>query len=165
MHISSRSSVAYAAVAAALATALAGCGGGSSGGGDDATSSAPLSRSEIIAKANAICAAEETAGEKITPPDSTTIQDAKVAAAYFDQVDPLISETTNKLAALKPDDEVAADWNAFVDLRKEFSATMHTIRTKADNADRSGLQDLQNLSTDDLAAAADKVGANTSNES
>src|SRR5689334_15813694 len=109
MHISSRSSVAYAAVVAALGTALAGCGGGSSGGG-------ALSRDQIITQANAICAAEESAGEKIEPPSS--IQDAEAAAAYFDQVDPLISSTTNKLAALKPDDEVAADWNAFITLRK-----------------------------------------------
>ncbi|HVX69207.1 MAG TPA: hypothetical protein VHA79_05895 [Mycobacteriales bacterium] len=146
---------------AAVGAALAGCGGGSSGGG--AASGAALTRAQIIEQANTICAAEETAGEKIPTPDD--IQDAKQAAAYFDQVDPLISSTTDKLAALQPDSEVAGDWNAFISLRKSFTAKMHAIRDKADAADRSGLQDLQNLSTDDLAAAADKVGAKTCNES
>jgi hypothetical protein len=161
MHIPSRFSVANAALAAVLATTLSGCGGGSSGG--DTGGNTALSRAEIITKANAICAAEESAGEKIPPPSN--IQDAKQAAAYFDQVDPLISSTTEQLAALKPDDEVAADWNAFIDRRKEFTTTIHTIRTKADAADRSGLEDLNNLSTSDLEAAADKVGAKTCNES
>ena len=160
-HISTRSSVAFTLTVAALATALAGCGGSSSGGGD--TGNAALTRAQLITQANTICAAEETAGEKIPTPDD--IQDAKQAAAYFDQVDPLISSTTDKLAALKPDSEVAGDWNAFIALRKSFTAKMHEIRGKADAADRSGLQDLQNLSTDDLAAAADKVGAKTCNES
>jgi hypothetical protein len=160
-HLSNRSSVAWTVTIAALGAALAGCSSGSSSGGD--TSGATLTRAQIITQADSICAAEETAGEKIPTPDD--IQDAKQAAAYFDQVDPLISSTTDKLAALKPDSEVAGDWDAFIALRKSFTAKMHEIRGKADAADRSGLQDLQKLSTDDLAAAADRVGAKTCNES
>ena len=159
MHISRRTSVAYALTVATLGAALAGCGGGSSGGGT--TGGGALSRDQIVEKANAICAAEASAGEAI--PQPSNIQDADQAAAYFDQVDPLISSTTTKLAALKPDSDVAADWNAYVALRKEFATLMHTVREKADAADRTGLQDLQNSQdlTTRVEAAATKVGADT----
>jgi hypothetical protein len=159
-HISTRSVLAYAMTVAALGATLAGCGGSSSGGGDD-SAGATLARADLVEQANAICAAEETEGEKIEPP--ANIQDADEAAAYFDQVDPLISETTDKLAALKPDSEVAADWNAFLDLRKEFTTLMHTVREKADAADRSGLDDLRSSQglTDRVKTAAEKVGADT----
>jgi hypothetical protein len=160
MHIRfSRSPIACVVIVAALGTTLAGCSGGSSGGG---SGDGALSRSQLISQANAICAAEVTAGKKIPEPDD--IQDATQAASWLDQVDPLISSTTDKLAALKPGSDVATDWDAFIRLRKSFAAKIHEIRGKADAKDRSGLQELLSLSTTDLEAAADKVGATTCEE-
>ena len=152
MHLALRTSVAVVA----LGASLAGCG--SSGG------SKALTRAQIDAAANAICTAEAKAGNAVPRPSGTDIADAQKAAAYFDQIDPIIASTTAKLDALKPDSEVSSDWNAFIAARDAFSAKMHEIRQKADKADRSGLTDLQNLSTATLAAAATKVGAASCNE-
>jgi hypothetical protein len=154
----SRLPVALAAVVAALGATLAGC----SGGGGSASSGGPLTRAQLITEANAICAAEVSAGERIPHPDD--IQDPTQAAEWLDQVDPLISSTTNKLAALQPDGSAASDWSTFIRLRKAFTNKMHEIRAKADAKDRSGLKDLLRLSTTALAAAAEKVGAKTCDE-
>lgn len=158
MHVATRRAVASALAVVALGATLAGCGSSSGGG----KSVAALSRTQLDAAANAICLAEEAAGKAVpTPSDITSAQQA---ATYFDQVDPIISGATAKLDALKPASDVSAAWEAFIAARDTFSSKMHAIREKADAADRSGLTDLQNLSTADLAAAATKVGATSCTE-
>ena len=154
MFSSSRASACLVLVT--LGAAVAGCGGSSSGGG-----SAALTKAQIDSAANTICGAEATAGQAVPTPSN--IQDATQAAAYFDQIDPIIAGATSKLVALKPDSSVAADWNAFIALRKQETTLIHTIRTKADAKDRSGLTDLQNSSAlgQQVDAAATKVGAAT----
>jgi hypothetical protein len=153
MHARARSSAAAAACALAVAT-LAGCGGSSSGGGSSA-----LTKTQLDAQANAICAAESKAGEAIPAPSN--INDATQAAAYFDKVDPVISGATAKLEALTPDSDAATDWNAFIALRKQLTALIHTVREKADAKDPSGLQDLTNSQAlgKQVDTAATKVGA------
>jgi hypothetical protein len=156
-----RSSVLATATCALAAVALAGCSGSSSGGGGG--SSSTLSKTQLDTQANAICVAEETQGKAV--PEPKDISDAKQAAAYFDLIDPIISGTTAKLEALKPASDVAADWTTFLTERTAFSTSMHDIREKADAADKSGLTELENLSTDKLAAAATAVGASSCGES
>jgi hypothetical protein len=141
------------------AVVLAGCGGGSSGGGG----SGALTKTQLDAQANAICTAEETDGKAV--PQPSDLSEATQAAAYFDKIDPIIQGTTTKLEALTPDGADAADWSTFLTDRKAFSTTMHDIREKADASDKSGLTELENLSTDQLAAAATAVGATSCDES
>jgi hypothetical protein len=147
-------------VLVALGAAAAGCGGSSSGGGGG---SSALNKAQLDAAANTICAAESTAGEAVPAPNSTSIQDAKKAAAYFDQIDPIISGATAKLVALKPDSSIATDWNAYIALRKQFSTTIHDIRQKADAADPSGLTEYAGLGVlgPKVDTAATKAGAPT----
>jgi hypothetical protein len=152
MFSSSRASACLVVVA--LGAAAAGCGGSSSGGGSSA-----LTKTQIDAKADAICTSESTAGEAVPTPSN--IQDAKQAATYFDQVDPIIANATAKLSALKPDSAVATDWNAFIAVRKQETALIHTIRMKADAKDPSGLTELQNSTalSQKVDTAATTVGA------
>jgi hypothetical protein len=155
MFTSSRASACLVLVA--FGAVAAGCGASSSGGG----SSSALSKSQIDTQANAICAAESAAGEAVPTPSN--VQDASQTAAYFDKVDPIIGHATTELAALKPDSSVATDWNAYIALRKQEAALIHTIRLKADAKDPSGLTQLQNSTAlgEKVDTAATAVGAAT----
>ena len=114
----------------AAAIALAGCGADSG-----------LSKTALDSKANAICADETTARDAIALPSN--IGDVTQAAAYFDQIVPILSGATSKLAELKPADSVTSSWEAFMSLRKQLTTTMQAIRHKADISDASGLADLK----------------------
>jgi hypothetical protein len=142
-----RATIALAAVAACLG--LAACGGS-----DD-----KLSRSELAAKADAICKTGETDAAAVTAPAS--FADANAAAAYFEQLVPLHQKQTDALAALKPDDDAKADWNAFVATQNANQKLLDTILAKAKAKDASGQQDLQAFQAKarQFAAAAKKVGS------
>jgi hypothetical protein len=139
------------AVAGAMIASLGGCGGSS---GSD-----KLSRKQIDAKASSICQAATNQGKSIKTPAS--LQDANVAAAYFDKVEPIVDKATGKLQALKPDGSVSADWTAYMKARQAAGALLKTIRHKADTKDASGLKDLQRAPAlgQKEADAARKVGA------
>jgi hypothetical protein len=132
--------------------ALAGCGG---------SSSSELNRSQIVAKANAICAATVAAGKKV--PQPSNIQDAVAAARYFDAAVPIVAKGVSQLGALKPDSSVSADYNAYTSALKASLVQLQKIQHKADAHDPSGLQDLQNFTTysQQVNAAAVKLGAKT----
>jgi hypothetical protein len=136
----------------ALGLALGACGGSSSSG---------LSRDALVKKADAICASAIAAGKGISPPAS--FQDATVAAAYFDKVEPITEDATTKLEALKADSSVSADWNAYIAARKAGLTFLQSIRHKADTKDPSGLADLRRAPAvqQRVVAAATKLGATT----
>lgn len=138
--------------AAVLSLALGACGGSSSSG---------LSRDALVKKANAICASAIAEGKGISQPAS--FQDANVAAAYFDKIEPITADATTKLEALKADSSVSADWNAYIAARKAGLTLLQTIRHKADTKDPSGLRDLQRAPAvqQRVIAAANKLGATT----
>ena len=139
-----------AVVIAALGIGIAGCGGGSS----------TLSRAKIDAKANAICKqSRKDAGS--TAPSLQQLQDASVAARYFDRIAPIVQKRTDDLAALKPAGDVKADYTAFVAAQQKANALLQKVRHKADTRDPSGLQDLQSAGPTNQAVidAANKVGA------
>lgn len=144
------SSITAAISCAVIATALAGCGGSSSN---------RLSRSQIVAKANQICAAGTAAAKRV--PQPANIQDAAAAAKYFNAVEPIASRSTAQLAALKPDDSVKSDWNAYLATRRTGLALLETIRRKANAHDPSGLIDLQHSVglQQQVIAAAKTLGA------
>jgi hypothetical protein len=137
--------------AGVLAGAAAGCGSSSS--------SDTLSRKQLDAKASTICDAATKQGKALKTP--TSLQDANVAAAYFDKAEPIVSGATAKLKKLKPNGDVSADWNAYLKAREASDALLHTIRQKADSKDASGLKDLQKAPAlgDKESAAAKKLGA------
>jgi hypothetical protein len=139
---------------AAGASLLAACGGS-----DSKTDT--LSRSEIVAKADAICKAGAAAVNAVAVPSD--ISDAEQAAAYFEKVAPVNQKQTDDLEALTPDDKVKADYDALVAKQRESNDLLIVLRDKAKAKDASGLQDLKKL-TDIGAkfdAAATKLGAKT----
>ncbi|HEX3706623.1 MAG TPA: hypothetical protein VHV76_08340 [Mycobacteriales bacterium] len=121
--------------------------------------SSGLSKSAIDSKANAICAAENSARDAI--PQPSDLGDATRAAAYFDRIEPVVVAATTKLSALKAASSVQNDWGAFFTLRQQETTLLQTIRRKADAKDASGLVDLKSeppLGTK-VDEAATKVGA------
>jgi hypothetical protein len=138
---------------------LAACFGLAACGGSDSDSDDGLSRSEIAAKADAICKTGETDAEAVQAPAS--LEDADVAAAYFGKIVPLHQKQTDRLAALKPDDEAKTDWDAFMAAQNANQELLDTILAKAKAKDASGRQDLAQFATKSqaFAAAATKLGA------
>ena len=82
-----------ASLALAASLGLAACGG--SAGADSG-----LSRTDLAAKADSICAKEQASADAVPTPAS--LADADVAAAYFDQVSPGFHKEMQDLAALEP---------------------------------------------------------------
>ena len=134
---------------------LAACGGSDDKSSDDGG----LSRSELAAKADTICKAGETSAETVTAPAS--FADADAAAAYFEQIVPLHQKQTDDLAALEPDDEAKADWDAFMKAQNDNQALLDNILAKAKAKDASGQQDLAQFTSksQEFATAAKKIGS------
>jgi septal ring factor EnvC (AmiA/AmiB activator) len=143
-------------IAVAACLGLAACGGSDdSSSSDDGT----LSRTELAKKADAICQTGEDDAEAVTAP--ADFSDANDAAAYFGEIVPLHQKQTDALAALKPDDEAKADWDAFMATQLANQELLDTILAKAKAKDASGQQDLQQFTekAKQFAAAAKKVGS------
>jgi hypothetical protein len=138
-------------VAVLALAGLAGCGGSSKSG---------LSRSQLVAKADAVCTQSNQKAKQIPAP-ADLVQNANAAAAYFKKVVPIAEQGTNQLAALKPDSAAKADWTSYITLRQQGVTLLKTIEHKASAHDPSGIADLQksNSFQQQLAAAANKLGA------
>lgn len=142
------------ALVAIVALSLTACGGSSSSGG--------LSRAGIVAKANAICQTVNSQANAVPTPSS--IQDASQAAAFFDKLVPILATGVSRLRALKPAADIKTDWDALVSAEDKRLTFLQGIRTKADNADLSGLQQLGTQTRaiqQAVQSAATKVGATT----
>jgi hypothetical protein len=88
-----------AAVLAATALAVSGCGG---------SSSKPLTRAELTAKANAIC---KTVTEKLSKKSVKSVQEvARIATELASSEQSSLTE----LSKLVPPTELESDWKAFV---------------------------------------------------
>ncbi len=142
-------------IALAASLGLAACGGADDSSSDDGT----LSRTELAAKADAICKTGEADAETVTAPAS--IDDANVAAEYFGKLVPLHQKQTDALAKLKPDAEAKADWDAFMAAQNDNQRLLDTVLAKARAKDPSGQQDLAQYTAKARAfgAAAVKVGS------
>ena len=123
------------------------------------TAADTLSRDELAAKADVICKTGETAAQAVTAPSS--FADADAAAAYFEKIVPLHQKQTDDLAALEPDDEAKADWDAFMATQNENNELLKTILAKAKAKDATGQKDLQKFTKNAqaFAAAATKLGS------
>jgi hypothetical protein len=145
-------------LAAAAALGLAACG--SSGGGSSDT----LAKTDLAKKADAICQTAIAAARKIQAPPGfgTTAGAPQEAAAYLEKVRPITQREVNDLAALKPADDVKADFQDMVAKEKTVAAYLDGLIAKAKASDPTGLQDLAKSPTvgKPFAAAARKIGAN-----
>jgi hypothetical protein len=145
------------------ALCLAACGGGGDGSSSQKSAAAaapqPLTRSALVARANAICRRAKTKIDAVDVPSN--IQDATQAAKYFSEVSDLSDATMADLRKLKAPASIATDWTAYIGKQQEYIDLIHTLRDKAKAGDRSGLRDLQRAPTlnRQTNAAANKVGA------
>lgn len=142
--ISSRSAALATGIAA---MALAGCG-----------SSSTLSRSQLVDKANAICAKENAQGNAIPRPQGRNLSSV---ATYLDKLIAVGNSATNDLQKLKPESSVSSDWNSYISARKQGIALVQTIAQKAHANDPSAAAQLGQVgpSAAQVRQAASKVGA------
>jgi hypothetical protein len=150
---------------ATAAVSLSACGSsdsssGSSGGSSASASSGPFTRAQLAAKADAICANAKTASHAIVQPTSLTASPAK-SATFFEQVGVVVRNEANQLAALKPDSEAKADWNAMVAGQLQLANLTDDIAKKVKARNTAGLTELQSPAARGTAftAAATKIGA------
>jgi hypothetical protein len=145
-------------VTIALVAVIA-CAGLAACGGSDDKSSGKLTRTQLAAKADAICKTGETDAAAVKAP--ANFNDANDAAAYFEKIVPLHQKQTDGLAALVPDDDAKSDWDAFMATQNANQKLLDTILAKAKAKDPSGQQDLQQFAAkaQEFAAAAKKIGS------
>jgi hypothetical protein len=129
---------------------VAGCGGGADDSGDG------LAKSELAARADAIC--KKASQELDDLPPLTNLRDAKQVEAYFGAAKPIAERQDAALKALRPAEEVKADYRAFVaqtdKATKLLSSTYEAAKAKDAARGRALLRRLSTtISATDLAAA------------
>jgi hypothetical protein len=123
-----------------------------------ATNSPGLPRAEIAAKADAICAKAAQDKVKINEAEAARLKAIERAGGQQISDEPVITNRliaqslvayapveqrkTQKLAALKPDGEVEADWNAFLVKQKRDNAYVQKIRKTAHTQGLSKAEDV-----------------------
>ena len=129
-----------------LALLVGGCGGGM-----------PLSKSELDAKANAICAAYTKKLDAVPAPRS--INDV---SAYVVLVKPILERGVDELASLKPPAELRATYGRWMSTQREAITRTDELRRAAERNDLVGvnrtIQTLRDRSRRGHALAA-KLGA------
>jgi hypothetical protein len=140
-------------VALALTAVVAvGCGSSSSSIG--------LSKQQLASRTNAICN-KYKAKIAAVPQPSDVLTNHVSAARYFNQIAPLYDQAIGELGKLKPASSVQAQWSQVLSRFGAVANLVDQIKTKADNADRSGLALLSQVKplTDSANTAADNIGA------
>jgi hypothetical protein len=126
-----------AGLTAAAALGLAGCGGSSHSG---------LTQAQLDTKVNAICTQYRTAVAKIgAPADFAT--NPVAAAAYLDKVRPLADASVASVNALEPPSDLKAQFDDYRATASREAALLRSAAAKAHARDRSGLTDIQTIST------------------
>jgi hypothetical protein len=143
-----------AAAGAVLAVALAaaGCGGG---GGSDR-----LSKKELAAKANAICARYSKEGDRLTAPKDIT--DAKQARAFFTKAHDIAKRQQDDLERLKPAASAKAQYAAMTGATGKATTLLGDLARAAAAKDaEKGASLLQHLQpdSDDVDRTANALGA------
>jgi hypothetical protein len=109
--------------AAALALVAVGCGGG-----------APLSKSEVAAKANAICAKYTRKIDAVPPPRK--IDDVP---AYVELVKPYLERGVDELATVKPPTELRDTYDRWMSTQREALTETDELRHAAQGNDLAGV--------------------------
>jgi hypothetical protein len=138
---------------ALTAVVAAGCGSSSS-------SSSGLSKQQLASKTNAICNKYKVKIAAVQQP-SDLLTNHVSAARYFDQIAPLYDQAVAEFNKLKPASSVQAQWSQVLSRFGALATLVDQLKTKADNADRTGTALLQQVKplTDSANAAADSIGA------
>ncbi len=146
-----------ALLTATAALGLAACGSSGDGG------EAKLEKAELAKKADEICTASGKEAAKVEVPEGfgQAGSSAAAASAYLGKIYPITKGELDRLRALKPADDVKADWDSFLAEEGKLVAFLKKILDKAKAKDPSGIQDLAQISTlaGPFKRAADKIGA------
>jgi hypothetical protein len=145
-------------IACVAALGLSACGGDDDDGGSGDT----LAKAEIAKKANEICKKYDKEANGIKEP--TNIANATEAAPYFRSIHEVGQKRQDDLEALKPADDVKADYESFITEEKKLVDLVDQIATAAEKKDAAkGQQLLESAQTADkpAEAAAKKIGANS----
>jgi hypothetical protein len=137
----------------AVAVGLLGCGG------DDGESSG-LSQEELDKQSAAICRDGSRQVDSLSVPN---LEDPAQAAAWLTDVIAIFDRTVVKLRALEPEEDLKADYDAYVALLDENGDVLKDILAKAEARDPTGKQDFVEFLNDDerdkdTKAAARKAG-------
>ena len=123
----SRTTIGFLAAAAVTLFALVATG----------CSSSTLTQEEYAAEMNALCLANEAAGEEIGEPEGL----AEVAT-MVPQFSAALSETLDDMAQLEPPDEIADEADEFVALGRQSSALLNDLATAAGDNDSAAFDAL-----------------------
>jgi hypothetical protein len=127
------------------ALALAGCGSSGKSGTSASTAGSGnggLSKAQLATKADAQCSAYAKAATAIPQPKDFATNPVS-AAAYLDQLKPLVASQERAMLALKPDSSAKPLWDRFVAAGRHLTALFNDADAKAHAKDRAGLTDLQ----------------------
>jgi hypothetical protein len=133
------------AVLAAAALGLAACGDDSDdgGGGGSAAQSGELGKAELVKEAGRICDDAEKALKAVqTPKDLSKSGEAQ---KYFSGITKVTEKLQSDLEAVKPADEVADDWNAFVAEQRKGTELLSKVAKQVQSNDLSAIQQLSEL--------------------
>lgn len=102
-----------------------------------------LSRTALPARANPICEKARAELEAVNQPIGIT--NPAQGASYFRTLQRSGKKAANALRKLKPDDDVKADYDAYLAAERRRLRLVDKIVDKAEAKDRSGLSDVKRL--------------------
>jgi hypothetical protein len=112
---------------------LAGCGG------DDGDSDGGLSREELDKQSEVIC---KDGREELNNLSEPNLSDPNEAAAFLTDVIGIFDTTVEKLKALEPEEDLQADYDAYLAQIESNGTELEAILDKAKAKDPSGQADL-----------------------
>lgn len=137
-----------------LALALAGCGGSdtTTGGGDDAAAPEPLTKTELVAQADAICEDMQKKIDEIPSPES--IEDLESAISQQITISgPAIEE----LQALTPPEDLASDYETWTSKLEQMQDGTEKVRDAAASGSQSDVEAIIE-EVDTVNKEADEIG-------
>jgi hypothetical protein len=156
---------AIAGCVAVGALAFAGCGGGSStgttgaSGASGASGSAPLSQSDFVSQANAVCKANNDQVEALKAPSTTaSVQDQ---VPTLEQNIAIANDTYTKLSAITPPSDLQAKYADFLSSGKSQIALANQVLDAAKANDTGKIQQIATKINADKAktdSAAEALG-------
>jgi hypothetical protein len=115
----------------AMGLAAAGCGGG----GDK------LTRDELVEEADATCAEFDRRVEDVREPES--LEDIE---GYLQEIRPIVEEGTDELAALEPPEELADEYDEWIEATRSGVDRFDELEEAAASGDEQRIQEvLQSL--------------------
>lgn len=136
-----------------LALALAGCGSSdSSSGGNETATPEPLTKTELVAKADAICKNMQTKIDAIPAPES--IDD--LATAIGEQIE-LSGPAIEDLKELTPPEDLQTQYDAWIAKLDELQAGTEEVKAAADTGSEEKVNAVVEK-IDKINTKADEIG-------